>query len=169
MSDTRKASITKSPSAPAGPKADPVDDAPRPAPQAAVDEVASRASSEPQMRLGESLFPEQVALLAARNLEALVACSGAATRAAQELAGTAVEFGQRNARQASAALHGLSEARSAPEFVALQSEYARNLIEEMAEATMQFGDRTMRLFGEVVEPLVAHVDASGAMPSPRPA
>lgn len=129
----------------------------------AVHAAVNRAAQQTR-----ALFPftEQMVVISTRNVEALIASSYAAVRAAETLTQEAVEIGQRNFRQTTSMLRNLSEARSPTELLSIQSQYTHSLIEDAVEETARIGDTVIKAIGEIVEPIVArHTPTETATPA----
>lgn len=98
---------------------------------------------------------EEFADLTRGNVEALVASSKAAAKGVETLSQEAADYGRRSFEEASAALKGLAEVRSATDFFKLQSDYARSAFDSLVAENAKLSETIIKVAGEVAEPITS--------------
>ncbi len=108
----------------------------------------SRAAFEKGARL-----VEEFADLTRGNVEALVASTKVAAKGAETLGQDAAEFGRKAFEEASSALRGFAEAKSATDFFKLQSDYARSAFDAAIAESARVSEAMLKIAGEVAAPI----------------
>ena len=98
---------------------------------------------------------EEFADLTRGNMEAFVASSKAAAKGVETLSQEAADYGRRSFEEASAALKGFSEVRSATDFFKLQSDYARSAFDALVAENAKLSETVIKVAGEVAEPITS--------------
>ena len=98
---------------------------------------------------------EELADLTRGNVEALVASSKVAAKGVETLSQDAAEYSRKSFEEASAALKGFAEVKSATDFFRLQSDYARGAFDSYVAETARLSENVLKLAGEVAEPITS--------------
>ena len=96
---------------------------------------------------------EELADLTRGNVEALVASSKVAAKGFETLGQDAAEYGRKSFEEASAALKGFAEVKSATDLLKLQGDFARAAFDSAVAESARFSEALVKLAGDVVEPI----------------
>jgi phasin family protein len=96
---------------------------------------------------------EQFADLTRGNVEALVESGRVAVEGARSLGKNAVDSGRENIEQVADAVRSLAEAKSATEFMQLQTELARTSFDRMVNESSRLTESMVKLAGEALQPI----------------
>jgi phasin family protein len=120
--------------------------------QAVFGDVNERAKTviERNTRLAEELTE-----LGKGNVEALVASTKIAAKGLETVGQEVAEYGRKSFEDASAALKGFAEVKSATDFFRLQSDYARTQFDAIVAETSKLSETVIKLAGDVAEPLTS--------------
>lgn len=98
---------------------------------------------------------EELADLTRGNVEAFVASSKVAAKGVESLSQDAAEYSRKSFEEASAALKGFAEVKSATDFFRLHSDYARNAFDSAVAETARLSETVLKLAGDVAEPITS--------------
>lgn len=96
---------------------------------------------------------EDLADLTRANVEAVVESSRIAAEGARSIGQDVVETSREGIEQAADAVRLLAEAKSATEFVQLQSDFARSAFDRMVSESSRLTESMVKLAGEAFQPL----------------
>ena len=96
---------------------------------------------------------EELADLSRANVEALVEAGRIAAEGARTIGQDVVESSREGIEQAADAVRSLAEAKSATEFVQLQSEFARKSFDRIVAESSRLTESFVKLAGEAVQPI----------------
>ena len=98
---------------------------------------------------------EELADLTRGNVEAFVASSKVAAKGVETLSQDAAEYSRKSFEEASAALKGFAEVRSATDFFKLQGDFARSAFDSAVAESARLSETVLKLAGEVAEPITS--------------
>mgnify|MGYP003575286579 FL=1 len=98
---------------------------------------------------------EELADLTRGNVEAFVASSKVAAKGVETLSQDAAEYGRKSFEEASAALKGFAEEKSAPVFFRPQGDYARGAFDSAVAETARLSETMLKFAGDVAEPITS--------------
>jgi phasin family protein len=98
---------------------------------------------------------EEMADLTRGNVEAFVASSKIAAKAVETLSQDAAEYSRKSFEDASAALNGFAEVKSATDFFRLQGDYARAAFDSAVAESARMSETVLKLAGDVAEPMTS--------------
>ena len=96
---------------------------------------------------------EELADLTRGNVEAIVASSKVAAKGFESLGQDAAEYSRKSFEDASAALKGFAEVKSATDLFKLQGDFARAAFDSAVAESARFSEALVKLAGDVVEPI----------------
>ena len=96
---------------------------------------------------------EQLAEVSRGNVEALVDAGKIAVEGARSIGQDVVETGREGVEQAADAVRALAEAKSASEFIQLQSEFARAQFDRFVAESSRLTETFVKLAGEAIQPI----------------
>jgi phasin family protein len=96
---------------------------------------------------------EELADLTRGNVEALVASSKVAAKGVETMSQDAADYGRKSFENASAALKGFTEVKSATDFFKLQGDYARSAFDAAVAESARLSETVLKIAGDVAEPL----------------
>ena len=120
--------------------------------QAVFGDVNERARTqiERNTRLAEELTE-----LSKGNIEAVVASTKVAAKGLETIGQEVAEYSRKSFEDASAALKGFAEVKSATDFFRLQSEFARTQFDGLVAESSRLSETVLKLAGDVAEPLTS--------------
>ena len=98
---------------------------------------------------------EELADLTRGNVEAFVASSKVAAKGVEALGQDAAEYSRKSFEEASAALKGFAEVKSATDLFKLQGDFARAAFDQAVAESARMSETVMKLAGEVAEPITS--------------
>jgi phasin family protein len=98
---------------------------------------------------------EELADLTRGNVEAFVASSKIAAKGVEALSQDAAEYSRKSFEEASAALKGFAEVKSATDFFKLQGDYARAAFDNAVAESARLSETVLKLAGDVAEPITS--------------
>jgi phasin family protein len=118
--------------------------------QAVFGDVNERARTqiERNTRLAEELTE-----LSKGNIEAVVASTKVAAKGLETIGQEVAEYSRKSFEDASAALKGFAEAKSATDFFRLQSDFARTQFDGLVAESSRLSETMLKLAGDVAQPL----------------
>jgi phasin family protein len=118
--------------------------------QAVFGDINDRARTqiERNTRLAEELTE-----LSKGNLEAVVASTKVAAKGLETIGQEVAEYSRKSFEDASAALKGFAEAKSATDFFRLQSDFARTQFDSLVAESSRLSETMLKLAGDVAQPL----------------
>jgi phasin family protein len=96
---------------------------------------------------------EELTEVSKGNVEALVDAGKIAVEGARSLGQDVVETGREGIEQAADAVRALTEAKSASEFIQLQSEFARAQFDRFVAESSRLTETFVKLAGEAIQPI----------------
>jgi hypothetical protein len=114
-------------------------------------DAAQETKRQADVRMTELPLLENTLQLATRNVETLITSTNVAVRAAEDVAQTAVEYGQRNFEQLSALVRRLADVRSLSELITVQREHTHAVVENLLDETSRLTQQLSRRFGDIVD------------------
>jgi phasin family protein len=96
---------------------------------------------------------EEITEVSKGNVEALVDAGKIAVEGARSLGQDVVETGREGIEQAADAVRALAEAKSASEFIQLQSEFARAQFDRFVAESSRLTETFVKLAGEAIQPI----------------
>jgi phasin family protein len=103
---------------------------------------------------------EELADLTRGNVEALVASSKLAAKGVETLSQDAAEYSRKSFEEASAALKGFAEVKSATDFFKLQGDFARAAFDSAVAESARLSETVLKLAGEVAEPITSRYNVA---------
>jgi phasin family protein len=103
---------------------------------------------------------EELADLTRGNVEALVASSKVAAKGVESLSQDAAEYSRKSFEEASAALKGFAEVKSATDFFKLQGDFARAAFDAAVAESARVSETVLKLAGEVAEPITSRYNVA---------
>jgi phasin family protein len=118
--------------------------------QAVFGDINERARTqiERNTRLAEELTE-----LSKGNLEAVVASTKVAAKGLESIGQEVAEYSRKSFEDASAALKGFAEVKSATDFFRLQSDFARTQFDSLVAESGRLSETMLKLAGDVAQPL----------------
>jgi phasin family protein len=118
--------------------------------QAVFGDINERARTqiERNTRLAEELTE-----LSKGNIEAVVASTKVAAKGLETIGQEVAEYSRKSFEDASAALKGFAEAKSATDFFRLQSDFARTQFDSLVAESSRLSETMLKLAGDVAQPL----------------
>lgn len=98
---------------------------------------------------------EELADLTRGNVEAFVASSKVAAKGVEALGQDAAEYSRKSFEEASAALKGFAEVKSATDLFKLQGDFARAAFDQAVAESARMSETVLKLAGEVAEPITS--------------
>jgi phasin family protein len=98
---------------------------------------------------------EELADLTRGNVEAFVASSKVAAKGVEALGQDAAEYSRKSFEEASAALKGFAEVRSATDLFKLQGDFARAAFDQAVAESARMSETVLKLAGDVAEPITS--------------
>jgi phasin family protein len=120
--------------------------------QAVFGDVNERARTQIERN---TRIAEQLTELGKGNVEAIVASTKIAAKALETVGHEVAEYSRKSFEDASAALKGFAEVKSATDFFRLQSDYARTQFDALVAETSKLSETMIKLSGDVAEPLTS--------------
>lgn len=120
--------------------------------QAVFGEVNERAKNAAER---SARVVEELTDLTRGNVEALIASSKVAARAAETLGQEAADYGRRSFEEASATLKSFAEVKSPTDLFRLQSEYARSAFDSAVAESSKLSEAMLKIAGEVAQPITS--------------
>ena len=96
---------------------------------------------------------EELTEVSRANVEALVDAGKIAVEGARSIGQDVVETGREGVEQAADAVRALAEAKSASEFIQLQSEFARAQFDRFVTESSRLTETFVKLAGEAIQPI----------------
>ncbi|HYG28624.1 MAG TPA: phasin family protein [Allosphingosinicella sp.] len=118
--------------------------------QAVFGDVNERAKTAIERN---SRIAEEMTELTKGNVEALVASTKVAAKAVETIGQEVAEFGRKSFEDASAALKGFTEVKSATDLFRLQSDFARSQFDTVVAETSKLSETVIRFAGQAAEPI----------------
>jgi phasin family protein len=120
--------------------------------QAVFGDINERARTqiERNTRLAEELTE-----LSKGNIEAVVASTKVAAKGLETIGQEVAEYSRKSFEDASAALKGFAEAKSATDFFRLQSDFARTQFDSLVAESSRLSETVLKLAGDVAQPLTS--------------
>lgn len=100
-------------------------------------------------------FAEELTELTKGNVEALVASTKVAAKGVETLGQEVAELSRKSFEEASAALKGFAEVKSATDLFRLQGDYARGQFDAFVAESAKMSEALIKLAGDVAEPLTS--------------
>jgi phasin family protein len=118
--------------------------------QAVFGDINERARTqiERNTRLAEELTELQKG-----NIEAVVASTKVAAKGLETIGQEVAEYSRKSFEDASAALKGFAEVKSATDFFRLQSDFARTQFDSLVAESSRLSETMLKLAGDVAQPL----------------
>jgi phasin family protein len=120
--------------------------------QAVFGEVNERAKNAAER---SARVVEELTDLTRGNVEALIASSKVAARAAETLSQEAADYSRRSFEEASATLKSFAEVKSPTDLFRLQSEYARSAFDSAVAESSKISEAMLKIAGEVAQPITS--------------
>jgi phasin family protein len=120
--------------------------------QAVFGEVNERAKNAAER---SARVVEELTDLTRGNVEALIASSKVAARAAETLGQEAADYSRRSFEEASATLKSFAEVKSPTDLFRLQSEYARSAFDSAVAESSKLSEAMLKIAGEVAQPITS--------------
>ncbi len=98
---------------------------------------------------------EEFADLTRGNVEAIVASSKVAAKGVESMSQDAAEYSRKSFEEASAALKGFAEVKSATDFFRLQGDFARAAFDNAVAESARMSETMLKLAGDVAEPITS--------------
>ena len=98
---------------------------------------------------------EELADLTRGNVEAFVASSKIAAKGVEALSQDAAEYSRKSFEEASAALKGFADVKSATDLFKLQGDYARAAFDSAVAESARLSETVLKLAGDVAEPITS--------------
>jgi phasin family protein len=96
---------------------------------------------------------EQMTELSKGNIEAVVASTKLAAKGLETIGQEVAEYSRKSFEDASAALKGFAEVKSATDFFRLQSDFARTQFDSLVAESSRLSETMLKLAGDVAQPL----------------
>ena len=96
---------------------------------------------------------EELADLTRGNVEAVVASSKVAAKGVEVLGQDAAEYSRKSFEEASTALKGFAEVKSATDLFKLQGDFARAAFDSAVAESARFSETVLKLAGDIAEPI----------------
>ena len=100
-------------------------------------------------------FAEELTELTKGNVEAFVASTKVAAKGVETLGQEVAELSRKSFEEASTALKGFAEVKSAADFFRLQGDYARGQFDALVAESAKMSEALIKLAGDVAEPLTS--------------
>lgn len=120
--------------------------------QAVFGDVNERARTQIERN---TRIAEQLTELTKGNVEAVVASTKVAAKGLETIGQEVAEYNRKSFEDASAALKGFAEAKSATDFFRLQSDFARTQFDTLVAESSRLSETMIKLAGDVAEPLTS--------------
>ncbi|HEY0412443.1 MAG TPA: phasin family protein [Allosphingosinicella sp.] len=120
--------------------------------QAVFGDVNERARTQIERN---TRIAEQFTELSKGNIEALVASTKVAAKGLETIGQEVAEYSRKSFEDASAALKGFAEVKSATDFFRLQSEFARTQFDGLVAESSRLSETMLKLAGDVAQPLTS--------------
>jgi phasin family protein len=98
---------------------------------------------------------EEFADLTRGNVEAIVASSKVAAKGVESMSQDAAEYSRKSFEEASAALKGFAEVKSATDFFRLQGDFARAAFDNAVAESARMSETMLKLAGDVAQPITS--------------
>ena len=103
---------------------------------------------------------EEMADLTRGNVEAFVASSKVAAKGVETLSQEAAEYSRKSFEEASTALKGLAEVKSATDFFKLQGDFARAAFDNAVAESARLSETVLKLAGDVAQPITSRYNVA---------
>jgi len=100
-----------------------------------------------------SRIAEELTELQKGNMEAMVASTKVAAKGLETIGQEVAEYSRKSFEDASAALKGFAEVKSATDFFRLQSDFARTQFDSLVAESSRLSETMLKLAGDVAQPL----------------
>ena len=98
---------------------------------------------------------EELADLTRGNVEAVVASSKVAAKGVEVLGQDAAEYSRKSFEEASTALKGFAEVKSATDLFKLQGDFARAAFDSAVAESARFSETVLKIAGDIAEPITS--------------
>jgi phasin family protein len=120
--------------------------------QAVFGDVNERARTQIERN---TRIAEQMTELSKGNIEAVVASTKVAAKGLETIGQEVAEYSRKSFEDASAALKGFAEVKSATDFFRLQSDFARTQFDSLVAESSRLSETMLKLAGDVAAPLTS--------------
>jgi phasin family protein len=120
--------------------------------QAVFGDVNERARTQIERN---TRIAEELTELSKGNVEALVASTKVVAKGLETVGQEVAEYSRKSFEDASAALKGFAEVKSATDFFRLQSDFARSQFDGFVAESSKLSETMIKLAGDVAEPLAS--------------
>jgi phasin family protein len=120
--------------------------------QAVFGDVNERARTQIERN---TRIAEQLTELSKGNVEAMVASTKIVAKGLETVGQEVAEYSRKSFEDASAALKGFAEVKSATDFFRLQSDFARSQFDGFVSESSKLSETMIKLAGDVAEPLAS--------------
>ena len=120
--------------------------------QAVFGDVNERARTQIERN---TRIAEQMTELSKGNVEAMVASTKVVAKGLETVGQEVAEYSRKSFEDASAALKGFAEVKSATDFFRLQSDFARSQFDGFVAESSKLSETMIKLAGDVAEPLAS--------------
>lgn len=120
--------------------------------QAVFGDVNERARTQIERN---TRIAEELTELSKGNVEALVASTKVVAKGLETVGQEVAEYSRKSFEDASAALKGFAEVKSATDFFRLQSDFARTQFDGFVAESSKLSETMIKLAGDVAEPLAS--------------
>ena len=120
--------------------------------QAVFGDVNERARTQIERN---TRIAEQLTELSKGNVEALVASTKIVAKGLETVGQEVAEYSRKSFEDASAALKGFAEVKSAADFFRLQSDFVRGQFDGFVAESSKLSETMIKLAGDVAEPLAS--------------
>ena len=103
---------------------------------------------------------EELADLTRGNVEAFVASSKVAAKGVETMSQDAAEYSRKSFEEASTALKGLAEVKSATDFFKLQGDFARAAFDNAVAESARLSETVLKLAGDVAQPITSRYNVA---------
>jgi len=118
--------------------------------QAVFGDINQRARTQIERN---SRIAEELTELQKGNMEAMVASTKVAAKGLETIGQEVAEYSRKSFEDASAALKGFAEVKSATDFFRLQSDFARTQFDSLVAESSRLSETMLKLAGDVAQPL----------------
>jgi phasin family protein len=118
--------------------------------QAVFGDINERARTQIERN---TRLAEELTNLSKGNIEAVVASTKVAAKGLETIGQEVAEYSRKSFEDASAALKGFAEAKSATDFFRLQSDFARTQFDSLVAESSRLSETMLKLAGDVAQPL----------------
>jgi hypothetical protein len=125
--------------------------------QAVFGDVNERARTQIER---STRIAEQLTELSKGNVEAMVASTKIVAKGLETVGQDVAEYSRKSFEDASAALKGFAEVKSATDFFRLQSDFVRGQFDGFVSESSKLSETMIKLAGDVAEPLASRYSAA---------